>query len=58
MNLLKISADGGYRNAQDHYAAKMWWKGMDDGKERVDAGRYASIAFSKEGKDAYVESSR
>lgn len=58
MNLLKISADAGYREAQEQYAQRMWWKGMNDGKERVDAGRYASIAFSKEGLDSYMKSSR
>jgi len=46
INLLKISADGGYRIAQEEYAAKMWWKGLGNGKERVDAALYATLACS------------
>ena len=45
-NLLKISADGGYRIAQEEYAAKMWWKGLGNGKERVTAALYATLACS------------
>lgn len=46
MILLKQSAEGGYRQAQEEHASQMWWKGRDDGPERVDAGRYASLVYN------------